>query len=127
MREEIPGLSVYENSVLTMLSIELLDGKRKHELILLDLLLHNEKVKQNDYLEELKKSTCLVDDATLNSVIRVLDLTFFTQSDRQKYGSEPVVMSFEDNKHYAFNNKLKDSLNENQYFRHLVKMSYKVH
>ena len=40
MKEEVTGLSDYENKVLTMLSLEVLNGKRKHEIILLDLLLN---------------------------------------------------------------------------------------
>ena len=38
MKEETPVLTDYENKVLTMLSLEVLNGKRKHEIILLDLL-----------------------------------------------------------------------------------------
>lgn len=120
MKEDIPVLSAYENSVLTMLSTEVLNGKRKHELILLNLLLQNKKLKYDDYLEDLKKSNCLVDDTTLNSVHRVLDLTFFTQADQVKYGSEPVVILPGNNKYYEFNNKIQDSLYSNQYFNHLV-------
>ncbi|AXI10971.1 DUF3427 domain-containing protein [Oceanobacillus zhaokaii] len=120
MKEEIPVLNVYENSVLTMLSTEIIDGKRKHELILLSLLLQNEIVKYEDYLDELRKSNCLIDDATLDSVHRVLDLTFFTQADQRKYGSEPIVIWREDDRYCAFNKKIQDSLNSNTYFRHLV-------
>ncbi|RDW16717.1 DUF3427 domain-containing protein [Oceanobacillus chungangensis] len=120
MKEEIPTLNVYENSVLTMLSLEILDGKRKHEIILLNLLLQNEKVNYADYLEELKKSGCLVDDATLNSVHRVLDLSFFTQADQGKYGGKPSVIWLDDNKHVSFNDEIRENLNSNPYFKHLV-------
>ena len=50
MKEEVPALTDYENKVLTMLSLEVLNGKRKHEIILLELLLKQEKVKYDEYL-----------------------------------------------------------------------------
>lgn len=119
MKEQIPVLNAYEDGVLAMFSIELLNGKRKHELILLDLLLGNERVSYEDYLEELKESNCRIDDATLDSVDGVLDLSFFTQADRKKYGNEPIVILNEQN-YYAFNNKIQDSLQSNEYFKHLL-------
>ena len=66
MKEEVPVLSDYENKVLTMLSLEVLNGKRKHEIILLDLLLHQEKVKYDEYLDHLKELNCQIDDATID-------------------------------------------------------------
>ncbi len=56
MKEEVPALTNYENKVLTMLSLEVLNGKRKHEIILLELLLNQEKVEYNDYLNQFKRS-----------------------------------------------------------------------
>ena len=44
--------------MLTMLSLEVLNGKRKHEMILLDLLLNQEEVKYDEYLNHLKESNC---------------------------------------------------------------------
>ena len=43
MKEEIPALTSYEDKVLTMLSLEVLNGKRLHEIILLELLLQQEE------------------------------------------------------------------------------------
>ena len=37
MKEEVPALTDYEDKVLTMLSLEVLNGKRKHEIILLEI------------------------------------------------------------------------------------------
>ena len=61
-------------------SIELLSGKQKHEMILLDLLLEREKVEYDEYLNQLKEADCSNDDATINSVKRIFDLSFFTTS-----------------------------------------------
>ena len=53
MKEEVPVLSNYENKVLTMLSLEVLNGKRKHEIILLDMLFQQETVKYDEYMTHL--------------------------------------------------------------------------
>ena len=119
MKEEVTGLSDYENKVLTMLSLEVLNGKRKHEIMLLDLLLNQEEVEYEEYLDHLKESNCPVDDATIASVIHIFDLSFFTQPYKTKYGDNPVILLHED-KMFRFNNLINESLHENKYFKDLV-------
>ena len=119
MKEEVTGLSDYENKVLTMLSLEVLNGKRKHEIMLLDLLLNKEEVKYEEYLDHLKESNCPVDDATIASVIHILDLSFFTQPYKTKYGDNPVIILHED-KMFRFNDSINESLHKNNYFKDLV-------
>ena len=119
MKEEVTGLSDYENKVLTMLSLEVLNGKRKHEIMLLDLLLNKEEVKYEEYLDHLKESNCPVDDATIASVIHILDLSFFTQPYKTKYGDNPVIILHED-KMFRFNHSINESLYKNKYFKDLV-------
>ncbi|WP_087972057.1 DUF3427 domain-containing protein [Oceanobacillus rekensis] len=118
VKEEVPSLNTYENSVLTMLSIEILPGKRKHELILLDQLIRHTKITKRDYLHLLEDSNCIVDQVTLQSVHRILSLSFFSQNDQKKYGAEPIV-EFEGG-NYSFNSKIKESLENNRNFKHLV-------
>ena len=105
MKEEVTGLSDYENKVLTMLSLEVLNGKRKHEIILLDLLLNQEEVEYDEYLDHLKESNCPVDDATIASVKHIFDLSFFTQPYKTKYGEKPVIILHED-KMFRFNDSI---------------------
>lgn len=119
MKEEIPILTEYENKVLTMLSLEVLNGKRKHEIILLDLLLHQEKVEYKKFLNALINSDCVIDEATIASVQRIFDLSFFTQSYQKKYGQMPIVSLHED-QHYRFNESIRKSMNHNTYFRKLL-------
>ncbi|NEX77923.1 DEAD/DEAH box helicase [Bacillus thermocopriae] len=119
LQEEVPLLSKYENSVLTMLSMEILNGKRKHEIILMDLLLQQETVKFDDYIKHLIDSNCLVDDKTLSSVLRVFSLEFFTQSYKEKYGNQPIILNVDGI--FTFNDVVRRSLNDNPFFKILVK------
>ena len=118
MKEEVPVLTDYENKVLTMLSLEVLNGKRKHEIILLDLLLRQDKVSYDEYITYLMESNCRMDDDTIASVQRILDLSFFTQNGKKKYGEEPIV-TYSKYK-YMFNNSIHDSLKKNKYFKDMV-------
>lgn len=119
MKEEVKVLTVYESSILTMLSAEILNGKRKHELVLIDLLVQNGKVNYDEYVNHLTEAKCRTDEATLNSVHRVFDLSFFTKSDKKKYGEKPII-GLQKDKVYRFNSSIQQSLNTNEYFKHLV-------
>ncbi|WP_203247776.1 DUF3427 domain-containing protein [Sporosarcina beigongshangi] len=120
MNEKVPGLTEYEDKVLTMLSIEILNGKRKHEIILIEMLLKQAEVSHDDYLEQLVANDCRTDRGTFNSVKWVLDLTFFTQANKKKYGERPIVESHESGQ-YQFNASIQESLAKNQYFTKLIK------
>lgn len=119
MNEEVPALSVYEDKVLTMLSAEVLNGKRKHEIILIEMLLKQCEVLHDDYLEQLAANDCRTDEDTLQSVNRILDLSFFTQANKSKYGEKPVVEMNEAGR-YQFNASIQEGLAKNQYFTKLV-------
>ncbi|WP_241975008.1 DUF3427 domain-containing protein [Cryobacterium mannosilyticum] len=83
----------FEGAVLTFLSGELLNGKRPHELLLLDALLSQlGGVTVERYRNLLAESGLVSDAPTLNSVQAVLDLTFFTEAEAAKYGAEPIVL-----------------------------------
>lgn len=119
LKEKVPTLSDYENKVLTMLSLEILNGKRQHEIILLDMLLRQEKVEYDEYRKRLAESNCRMDDATIVSVQRVFDLSFFTENTRKKYGEKPIIIIDED-KHYRFNDSIRESIKSNGFFKKLV-------
>ena len=120
MKEEVPVLTEYENKVLTMFSLEVLNGKRKHEIILLDLLLHQEQVEYEEYLNYLIEANCRVDDEIIASVQRIFDLSFFTQNTKKKYG-EMSIIHLHENRYFKFNDSLLKSLSTNAYFKHMVK------
>ncbi|WP_111721123.1 DUF3427 domain-containing protein [Homoserinimonas sp. OAct 916] len=82
----------YEDAVLTYLSGELLNGKRPHELLLLEELLdQTSSVSAESFIEILAKNSLANDTATIESVQRVLNLEFFTEAEATKYGAKPIV------------------------------------
>src|SRR5699024_6376753 len=119
MKEEISAISKYEGQVLTMLSLELLNGKRLHEIILLKMLLEEKVVSEDRYIQELQEHHCIVDENTIRTVERVLNLDFFTKNSQKKYGTEPIVIKGEENI-YTFNEEIKRSLSTNPFYGKLI-------
>lgn len=119
MKEDLPNITTYENNVLTMFSLEILNGKRKHEIILLDLLLAKEKVSYDEYQELLINANCSVDEAIIGSVKRIFDLSFFTQNIKKKYGGKSII-ALDEEQNFTFNESIRMSLYSNKYFKNLV-------
>lgn len=119
IKEIIPLLTEYEQEVLRMFSAELLNGKRKHEIILLDELIRNECISYNYYVEKLKEANCRVDQDTINSVKRILDISFFTDIYKKKYGNKEIIL-LNSNNDFVFHKDVKKSLIENLYFKKSV-------
>lgn len=115
MQEPVPQIGKRELEVLTMFSLELLNGKRMHEIILIELLLqHNGKVSRSFYEQIIMKENLDYDETTLRSVQRLLDLSFFTKPDQQKYGKAPIVVFEAD--YIQIDSKLRESLQSTSYF-----------
>lgn len=88
------GPDPYQHGVLSFLSLELLNGKRPHELLLLqELLIGENPLPTEKYRELLVQRECVVDDATIRSVERILSLEFFTGPERGKYGEGLVAQA----------------------------------
>lgn len=119
MKEELGLLSDYEDKVLTMLSQEILNGKRMHEVVLLEMLVKKEQVAQDDYIKSLSRKNCYIDEKTIYSVRRILSLEFFTKNNQKKYGEQPIVY-VNDEGDYEFNNQVQESLMNNKLFKSLV-------
>ena len=86
---------------------------------MLDLLLKKEKVDKDEYVKQLEQSNCLTDDETITSVQRIFELEFFSQNSQKKYGEKPIL-SLQNNKIYMFNDSIRKSLEQNEYFKYMV-------
>lgn len=94
-KEEHVVPSEPESALLSFLSAEILNGKRSHELLLLEHLLAAPAISRNDYRDLLKSKGCVSDAKTIDSVERVMSLDFFTTTEQKKYGNRPVIESID--------------------------------
>ncbi|MGE6370235.1 DUF3427 domain-containing protein [Planococcus kocurii] len=115
LKEIDPLVTVYEEQVLTMLSLEILNGKRLHEILLLELLVEKDQVTLATYEQSVKSHNCTVNSDTFASVERILGLSFFNQGPRKKYGNKPLVVFGESS--IYFNEDIQESLKKNTSFR----------
>src|SRR5699024_7604518 len=92
MKEEVSPLTDYEQQVLTMISQEIIHGKRKHELLLLEYVLMQKEVTCEQYESYIREHNCMVNDKILASVQRIFDLSFFTEITKRKYGNTPIIL-----------------------------------
>ncbi|MFD1032483.1 DUF3427 domain-containing protein [Metaplanococcus flavidus] len=119
LKEIEPVLSTYEEQVITMLSLEILNGKRKHEILLLDLLTKQTIVSLEEYKSCLKENDCYVDNETLASVQRILDLSFYNIGSQKKYGEKPLVVTGEEG-NFSLHEELQTRLESNHIFKEMV-------
>ncbi len=119
LNENSTQLTDSEYKILTMISQEVMNGKRRHELILLELLIHEGVINDDYFYFQLQAENCKIDSSTITSVQKVMDLSFFTQSYQKKYGGRPVCV-FESNGTIQLNNIFYKSLNDHGYFKELV-------
>ena len=89
------GPSDDENAYLTFLSAELLNGKRPHELLLLQELMEKPVVSLQDFQQLLESKATSADPRTISSVERVLKFEFFMSQQLTKYGSSPILQKTE--------------------------------
>ncbi|KGR78966.1 DUF3427 domain-containing protein [Ureibacillus manganicus] len=125
MNEDIPSLTDYEQSVITMVSKEFLNGKRIHEIILIESLLNNDSINKEDYIQNLQDFGTYIDEDTITSVEKILSLQFFVQTDIKKYGLKPIVKIVNGN--YQFNEEIQESLRDSNfrgYIEDTIKCAY---
>lgn len=110
MKEDIPNLSEYEVQVLYMIGEELMNGKRVHELLLLNELLQCSTLSKQEFIHLLNKKEVRTDYETIASMERILTLEFFTQAFQKRYGGQSLVVV--ENDVYELNIPL-----QNEYFK----------
>lgn len=110
-------VSNFQNKILEFLTVVLANGKRKHELLLLDMLLEQNKVKEYEYLAILKENHCLISNNILKSVDEILSLSFFIRKslpNKVTYGGESIVEH--KNKKYFLNEKVRKELRDKNFY-----------
>ncbi|MEI5993032.1 DEAD/DEAH box helicase [Candidatus Enterococcus mansonii] len=118
LKEETPVLNNRETKALTFLSNELLNGKRNHELLLLEILIEKGTITTEAYQSYLKSKNYPCDKQTLKSVERILSLDFFTQNEREKYGDSPIAVCSNDT--FSLEKSFQENLQNNQWFANCV-------
>ncbi|WP_407635808.1 DUF3427 domain-containing protein [Hutsoniella sourekii] len=79
-------ISATADEILKFMTRELLPGKRVHELLLLDLLIHHQtQVSREEMIRLFQSHQLPHDERTIQSVINSLDLRFYKGSDAKNY------------------------------------------
>ena len=91
----------YEHQVISFLEKELLNGMRRHELLLLQQLVKHGSISREKYCELLLENDCYVDQAVLTSMENILTLSFFAVKAGKKlrseaYGKQPLILVGDD-------------------------------
>ncbi|MCC4324789.1 DEAD/DEAH box helicase [Limosilactobacillus reuteri] len=115
-------LTKYERQVLAFLTKELLNGKRPHELILLQCLLRG-TCSIDAFKAELEQQNIRVTPAVLQSVDDILSLQFFNvkagkQLKKDQYGGHPIL-EHPDLLTYQLNSKIREGLESHNDFKRL--------
>ncbi len=107
----IDNLGLEGQLVLEMLSRELLDGKRLHEVILLEEIIKNGEISIEELLTIYEYKGLYVDENTIKSVLSIFDMTYYTVTTRDTYqdfaivNSDNVVIKSTDEFRSLLNNK----------------------
>lgn len=81
-----------ERGFLTMLSAILLNGKRPQELLLLKTLCEQGSIPVQTFADSLAAQGLDHSEACLNTIERILNLQWFTESQRRSFGDLPLVV-----------------------------------
>lgn len=98
--------SEQEQGILTLLSQELINGKRMHELLILDHLLKHSKTSREELENEFLSNGLIMNEKTLQSAIDILDLSFFTIVSKKRFGNTPLLSYEGDYIHLSYGMKL---------------------
>ena len=102
-----------ESNWLSFITFELLPGKRKHELLLLQELIKQDKVSKDKFIEILETEQLSTRDSIISSVENVLSLQFLKSQEVKKFGTDPLVTL--DNNIYKLNPEVLDSFKNSDF------------
>lgn len=111
-------LSEQEQALLSFISQELLNGKRKHELYVLQHLAEQGSIELKQLADNLANDDLLHSSTTIHSVVDVLTLSFFTSASKKRYGHSPLIEVENQTitTSYALRKALKQPLFRHRYF-----------
>lgn len=111
------SFSKIEDDFLSFITFELLNGKRKHELLLLKLLIENmQPVSNDEWINYLKSINLSTDSLVIISVQNVLNLGFLKAQEVTKFGNTPLV-HFDGNYYFLHKDIYLSLLSNESYFR----------
>lgn len=117
MKEDV-HLTADEEAILSFISIELMNGKRSVELLLLNELIQNHgRFDKHDFEGLLSEKQIFYNIDVSQSIERVLSLEFFQKAAQKKYGNNPLVSVQDDT--YVLNPKILDWMKNNSLFNKL--------
>lgn len=100
---------------LSFITFEVLNGKRQHEVVLLKLLLeHGGRIAFDTYFEKLIAENLSISSDVIDSVERVLNLTFLKAQEQKRFGEEPLVLREGD--YYRLNDSVAQELLANSVY-----------
>lgn len=117
MKEEIDPLTNGQDRILTFLSQEIVDGKRVQEVFLLKKLLSNDHIHKSDFQLDMYQEGYYMTDETMNSILRMMTLEFYTSQSVKKYKYPLIEVQ---DKKINLSREFRDALKD-EYFREHVK------
>lgn len=99
-----------EKYFLDFLTGELLNGKRPHELLLIQELMKQPETSTEEFRKLLQAQSTSSDEQTINSVERILSQEFYTGPNRKKFGEHPILSV--QNRTYSFTPEFRRALDE---------------
>nr|WP_230082354.1 MULTISPECIES: DEAD/DEAH box helicase [unclassified Streptococcus] len=121
--DQVVSFEEFPKNFLSFITFECLSGKRKHELILLQLLIENNgHIAFDTYFERLIQKDLDTSSDVINSVEGVLDLSFLKAQEQKRFGTQPLVVKTNDT--YQLNMQVVEELRMNSdyvaFFRDVI-------
>ncbi|MBJ6745017.1 DEAD/DEAH box helicase [Streptococcus sp. 121] len=104
--------------ILEFLTFEILDGKRPHELYLLEVLVERGFISRDEFVQLLSLKGVSTDPAVIGSMERILSLVFLKQSERKRFGAAPLLQASESD--YSLSPEVREFLNDWSFKREFI-------
>ncbi len=104
--------------ILEFLTFEILDGKRPHELFLLEVLVKQDFISRVEFIQLLSSKGVSTDPAVIESMERILTLVFLKQSEQKKFGTDPLIQVSDSG--YSLSPEVREFLNEWNFKREFI-------